>query len=118
MLELLLYSLTVAALLHLWFRTSFIAEYAHLFGVERWLGLHRLEEMAKTLKEGESLAYPAFLALLLVEKKNRGWNFLARGITCPNCLGLWVAFGVCWSSGATVALSAYALGLWFFRLLG
>ena len=119
MLELLLCSLTIAALLHLWFRTSFVAEYAHLFGVEKWLKLERLEEMSKQLKPGETLSFPAFLTSLLLEKPTRLRSFLARGLVCPHCLGLWISIalfvpGPHWP----MVFPAYALGLWFFRMLG
>lgn len=125
---------TVAALLHLWFGTDVLEQYARLTALGRWMLRIRAYDAWKEEARGKDEARRAVAAAALAASAPRktqqlhehaprratsylawlgtGGGFRAKLLTCPLCLGVWMALGVCVAAGRWEwTLAVYWLGL-------
>ena len=93
-LEIFIYSSLIASILIIWFNTEAFQEYAQLFKVDKFF---KVRAFKRKMKEHPLLTYHDYLNMYYS-------SFFVRLITCPYCLGAWVA-------GITALLT---LGLVFF----
>lgn len=97
MFDLLLASLSVTALLVIWFNTHFLQEYAQVIGLGR---LVRIEEWMKFREVHKDAQYLQFLVFTYAGQVGpidgriaRARAFFVRLISCPYCLGFWLSLG-------------------------
>jgi len=111
--SLLVASLSVAALLHLWFRTNVVPQYADFLGLGR---VFKTNDYYAAIKKADGQGnYPGFL-LGELAPRGRILSFLGSLLSCPNCLGMWFALAVCLPFGLwPLTLAVYYLALLVFR---
>ncbi len=106
LMNLLGFSLLVGYLLLLWFRTNAFVEYISVFKLSHFFHVDTYHEL---VGNGYNASYPDFL------KEYFGDSFFVRLVTCPICLGFWLALpGLLVSPSYILTLP---LGLFFYGLL-
>jgi hypothetical protein len=109
---LLIASLTSAALMHLWFRTDFVAEYLTLFRVN--FILNSWTAWAETKKEDKQadVSFNTFV-------RAKVGSFFGKLLACPHCLCFWTSFfsALIFSQWYFV-LAVYPAAMYFFIKIG
>jgi hypothetical protein len=112
-------SLSVAALLVLWFRTNAFPEYAQAIGLSKLFAVSVWAEARKASAQ-QKLPVPDYVTFLATRY---GWPsagpkraFFVRLLTCPFCLGFWLSLAIASGLGHPAwTLAVYFTALFLFK---
>ena len=81
--NILYYSLTIAAFLFIWFHTYFLAEYYKLFGISGW---KLMDNFLIKSKDGFYISFPDWMGQNKSGNRFKVWLYSL--LSCPFCIGL------------------------------
>ena len=85
--EIFYYSFWISTLMVIWFQTDWFIHYSQLFGVMEDLRL----KYTSFIKDNPSKYMPDFFYEKALMTSNKYKKFLYKLISCPFCLGFWLA---------------------------